>query len=155
MAAAAGSQWRRDGGGHAGLTLLRKLADRAGLTGGLSKALASDRLLSHDRGRVLSDLACAIADGAQAISDFRVMGDQAGLFGPVASVPTVWRTLHEIACGGERTARKVTAAVHAARRAAWAAIEARHGALPPVRAADKVLAGLTAMAISHSFSYMM
>jgi hypothetical protein len=28
------------------------------------------------RGRVLSDLACAIADGARVISDFRVMGDQ-------------------------------------------------------------------------------
>jgi hypothetical protein len=42
-------------------------------------------------GRVLADLACAIADGAQVISDFRVMGDQAGLFGPVASVPALWR----------------------------------------------------------------
>jgi hypothetical protein len=35
----------------------------------------------HDRGRVLADLACAIADGAEVISDFRVMGDQEGLFG--------------------------------------------------------------------------
>jgi len=30
---------------HAGLVLLRGLADRTGLTAGLSKALASDRLL--------------------------------------------------------------------------------------------------------------
>jgi len=28
---------------------------------------------------------------AQVISDFQVMGGQAGLFGPVASVPTLWR----------------------------------------------------------------
>jgi len=48
---------------HAGLALLRALAERTGLTGGLSKALASDRLLVHDRGQVLADLACAIADG--------------------------------------------------------------------------------------------
>jgi len=54
---------------HAGLVLLRALADKTGLTAGLSKALISDRLLVHDRGRVLADLACAIADGAEAISD--------------------------------------------------------------------------------------
>ena len=37
----------------------------------------------HDRGRVLADLACAIADGAEVISDFRVIGDQEDLFGLV------------------------------------------------------------------------
>ena len=61
---------------HAGLALLRHLADKTGLTGGLARALATARLLVHDRGRVLADLACAIADGARVISDFRVMGDQ-------------------------------------------------------------------------------
>jgi hypothetical protein len=78
---------------HAGLVLLRQLADKTGLTGGLSRALATPRLLVHDRGRVLADLACAIADGARVISDFRVMRDQRELFGLVASVPTAWRTL--------------------------------------------------------------
>jgi hypothetical protein len=46
-----------------GLALLRALAGKTGLTGGLSRALASRRLLVHDRGRVLADLACAIAGG--------------------------------------------------------------------------------------------
>jgi len=41
---------------HAGLVLLRQLADATGLSAGLSKALASRRLLVHDRGRVLADL---------------------------------------------------------------------------------------------------
>jgi hypothetical protein len=127
---------------HAGLALLRHLADRTGLTGGLSRALATPRILVHDRGRVLADLACAIADGARVISDFRVMGDQRELFGLVASVPTVWRTLKEIACGGARADRRVTAAVNAARRQAWAQVVARHGALPGVRLADKVLDGV-------------
>jgi hypothetical protein len=36
---------------HAGLALLRQLADKTGLTGGLSRALATPRLLIHDRGR--------------------------------------------------------------------------------------------------------
>src|SRR2546429_3747759 len=87
--------------------------DRA--DGGLSKALASGRLLVHDRGRVLADLACAIADGGEAISDFRVIGDQGELFGLVASVPTVWRALSEIAAGGERTLSRIGKAGHAAR----------------------------------------
>jgi hypothetical protein len=95
-----GTAWSRglevSGGGtgvvsHAGLALLRRLSDVTGLTGGLSGALASRRLVVHGRGGVLADLACATADGARVISDFRVMGDQAGLFGPVASVPTLWR----------------------------------------------------------------
>ena len=115
---------------HAGLALLRHLADKTGLTGGLARALATARLLVHDRGRVLADLACAIADGAQVISDFRVMGDQGELFGLVASVPTVWRTLAEITRGGARADRRITAAVNAARRYAWAQAAARHGALP-------------------------
>ena len=62
---------------HAGLALLRHLADKTGLTGGLSAALATARILVHDRGRVLADLACAIAGGARAISDFQVLADQA------------------------------------------------------------------------------
>jgi hypothetical protein len=130
---------------HAGVALLRALADRTGLTGGLSRALASDRLLVHDRGRVLADLACAIADGAEVISDFRVLGDQEGLFGEVASVPACWRALSEIAAGGQRAAARIDGAVHAARRVAWAAVEARHGALPGVAVADKTLAGVTGL----------
>jgi hypothetical protein len=68
---------------HAGLILLRQLADKTGLTAGLSRALASPRLLIHDRGRVAADLACAIADGGEVISDLWVLTDQKELFGPV------------------------------------------------------------------------
>jgi hypothetical protein len=112
---------------HAGVALLRALSDNIGPTAGLSQALASRRLLVHDRGRVLAGLACAIAGGAEVISDLRVIGDQQDLFGLVASVPTAWRTLDEIARGGERALGKITAAVNAARRRAWAQIAARPG----------------------------
>jgi hypothetical protein len=61
----------------------------------------------------------------------------------VASVPTTWRTLDEIAAGGSQALTRITRAVNAARRQVWAAIEARHGALPGVRIADKVLQGMT------------
>ena len=53
-----GTGWSRGlevtGGGsgvvsHSGLALLRHLADKTGLTGGLSAALATPRILVHDR----------------------------------------------------------------------------------------------------------
>ena len=135
---------------HAGLVLLRRLADATGLTACLSGALASDRLLIHDRGRVLADLACAIADGAGVISDFRVMGDQDELFGLVASVPTCWRALNEIAAGGSRPLARITAAVNASRRRAWAMAAARHGALPGIRIADKTLEQVTCIRLDAS-----
>ena len=126
-----------------GLVVLRRLADKAGLTGGLLEALASERLLICDRGRVLADLGCAIADGSSVISGFRVLADQKELFGLVASVPTTWRTLSEIATGGSQTRGRITAAVAQARCRTWAAAAARHGGLPGVRIADKVLEGVT------------
>jgi len=104
--------------------------------------LATPRLLVHDRGRVLADVACAIAGGARAISDCRVLTDQQELFGPVASVPTVWRTLEEFGAGGQHIQARVTAAVNAARAWAWAAIEGRHDGMPPLRIADKTLPGV-------------
>ncbi len=138
---------------HAGLALLRHLADKTGLTGGLSAALATPRILVHDRGRVAADLACAIADGARVISDFRVMSDQADLFGRVASVPTAWRALAEIARGGARADKRITAAVNTARRHAWAQAAARHGALPGIRLADKTLDGVTCIRLDATVTF--
>ena len=157
-----GSAWANGlevtGGGtgvvsHAGLGLVRLLADKTGLTGGLSRALFSGRVLGHDRGRVLADIACAIADGGRAISDFRVLADQKDAFGQVASVPTAYRTLEEIADGGTRTEKKLTAAVNAARRQAWGQGIARHGKLPGVRVADKTLGGVTCIRLDATVSF--
>jgi len=135
---------------HAGLVLLRGLADKTGLTAGLSRALASNRLLVHDRGRVAVDLACVIADGAEVISGFRILADQPQAHGLVASVPTAWRALSEIAAGGPRMQARITRAVNAARRRAWAAIEARHGAIPGVRVADKMIEGVICIRLDAS-----
>jgi hypothetical protein len=80
-------------------------------------------------------------DGGEVISNFRVMADQQELFGLVASVPTCWRMLKEVAAGGARAQGRVRAAVNAGRRRAWAGIEARHRCIPGVRIADKMLDG--------------
>jgi len=74
------------------------VADLAGtttLTTELSAALDGVRgsRPRHDPGRVLVDLAVAIADGAEAISDIAVLADQPALFGSVASDSTCWRLL--------------------------------------------------------------
>jgi hypothetical protein len=65
------------------------LAEATTLTAELSSALHGVRgpRPRHDPGRVLVDLAVAIADGAEAISDIAVLGDQPALFGAVASDP--------------------------------------------------------------------
>jgi hypothetical protein len=93
-----------DGSGvvsHAGARLLSDLAEQTTLTGQLSMALRglARRRTRHDPGQVLTDLAVAIADGAQCISDIAALVDQPGLFGPVASDTTVWRLLEQL--GGD------------------------------------------------------
>lgn len=106
--------------GHAGARLLCELADGLGLTQGMSAALAStkQRRRGHDRGRVLTDLAVAIADGAASISDLRILADQPALFGSVASVPTAWRALEAV---DDKALERIAQARAAARAQAWAA----------------------------------
>lgn len=74
---------------HAGSRLLADVADRTTLTGQLSEALDRRKPRArHDPGRVLVDMAVAVADGATTISDIAVLADQAALFGAVASDST-------------------------------------------------------------------
>src|SRR6187200_1233999 len=79
---------RADGEGlisHAGAFLLVELADRLGLTAALSKAMAPtrERRSAHDPGVVLRDLAIAIADGGEHVTDLGVLRGQEALFGAV------------------------------------------------------------------------
>jgi hypothetical protein len=105
--------------GHAGARVLSDLSDAAGLTEGLSVAMASTkkRRRGHDRGRVVVDLAVMIADGGDAISDLAVLRDQPELFGAVASTPTAWRTLEAI---DTAALERIAVARAAARKKVWA-----------------------------------
>jgi len=84
---------------HAGTALLAQVADKCGLTRALSAALSERGLRagSHDRGRVIRDLAVMLADGGDCLADLRAVGDQAALFGPVASTSTAFRVIDRIA----------------------------------------------------------
>ena len=127
----------RDVINHAGAAALRLLADRTGLTGGLSRALARRGFLPvHDRGRVLADTAVLIADGGRVMSDLATLRDQVEMYGPIASDPTLWRTLDEI---GEAQRRTISRERAKTRAHVWSLIEARHGAIPPSRVADRDL----------------
>jgi hypothetical protein len=78
--------------GHAGAVLLRKAADQAGLTGGLSAALRkAGTSLLLDRGIVLVSMAAAIALGAASMSDIAVLAHLAPVLGEAPSGPTIRR----------------------------------------------------------------
>jgi hypothetical protein len=105
---------------HAGVGMLREVAESTGLVRGVTNALLDTYrgLPVHAPGRVFTDLACAVADGADAISGIAVLGDRKDLFGPVASMPTTWRLLDRI---DEDHLDRVRSARAAARERAWAA----------------------------------
>jgi hypothetical protein len=80
----------------AGSVAVRLLADRVGLTDGLSAALARRGFSpGHARGQVWVDVAVMLTAGGEAIADIDTLRHQPDLWGPVASAPTVWRTMDE------------------------------------------------------------
>ncbi len=105
---------------HAGVGLLREVAEFTGLQRGVTAALLDTykAVPVHAPGRVFTDLACAVADGADCVSGIGVLGDRKDVFGPVASMPTTWRLLERIDAGHLGRVRSARAA---ARARAWAA----------------------------------
>jgi hypothetical protein len=92
---------RADGEGlvsHAGAFLLVELSDRLGLTTALAEAMAPtrERRSAHDPGVVVRDLAVAVADGGDHVSDLGVLRGQEALFGAVASETTAHRVIKAI-----------------------------------------------------------
>jgi hypothetical protein len=101
----------------AGAVAVRLLADRVGLTEGLSTALARRGFVPvHDRGQVWVDVATMLAAGGEAIADIDTLRHQTAVLGPVASPPTVWRSLDEVTPAALRRVEKVRAKV---RRHVW------------------------------------
>lgn len=91
-----------DGAGvvsHAGSALLVQVADKTGLTRALSSELGELQLRvgSHDRGRVVRDLAVMLADGGDCLADLAAIRDQAALFGHAVSDSTAFRVIDQIA----------------------------------------------------------
>jgi Transposase DDE domain group 1 len=105
---------------HAGVGMLREVAEYTGLNRGVSAVLLDTYkgLPVHAPGRVFTDLACAVADGADCVSGIGTLVDRQDLFGPVASMPTTWRLLERIDAAHLGSVRAARAS---ARARAWAA----------------------------------
>jgi hypothetical protein len=115
---------------HAGMGLLRELADLTGLSAQVTTVLADTYKgpWVYAPGAVFADLAAAVADGADCIDGVgQLCGDREHVFGPKASTTTMWRLvdtrIDAVHLPKVRTARA------AARAEAWAA-----GAAPPAGA---------------------
>jgi hypothetical protein len=108
--------------GHAGAALLGELADRLGLTAALGWQAGRTQTSRHRHGAgaVLRDLAVLLADGGDCLSDLAVLREQPELFGPVASTPTAWRMIEQVACDPDGLAGLRAGRAHA-RAAAWRA----------------------------------
>lgn len=113
----------RDVVSHGGAVVLSRTAERTGLTSALSTALAPWRkpLANHDPGKIVCDLAIALAIGGDCLADVAVLRAEPGVFGSVASDPTVSRLITALAADAPKALAAIGWARAAARTAAWTA----------------------------------
>ena len=127
---------------HTGSIALRMMAERTGLVKHLSKAMVRRSFVPvHDRGQVLADVAVMLADGGEAISDINVLRHQSQVLGPVASAPTVWRTLDQLT---PARLGKIQSARARTRRRVWSLLEAA-GGVPASEVADTDLGSVVVL----------
>jgi hypothetical protein len=107
---------------QAGAVLLWETLEVTGLGRELSAALEQWRAprAVHDPGKIVADLAAAVALGGDCLADIAVLREQPELAGPVASDPVVSRLVSTLAAGGPRALAAIRAARAAARERAWA-----------------------------------
>jgi hypothetical protein len=106
---------------HAGGVLLTAAIGRVGLDVVLSWALAPWRRphAVHDPGKVVLDLAVTLALGGDCLADIALLRSAPGVFGPVASDPTVSRTIDALAADVPAALAAIDTARAAARAKAW------------------------------------
>lgn len=123
--------------GHAGVVLLRRLADRSGLTEALAGVFPAGGPGWRDRAVVFVQLAISIALGARSVAEAEQLAlHHDRMTGPGVSDSTVHRTLD--LCDGDRLAAvaRVRARV---RRAVWSWLSLRPGGFPWLTVAGKYL----------------
>ncbi len=106
---------------QAGAVSLVETMRSAGLDTALSSALSPWRKPSarHDPGKVIADLAIALALGGDCLADVGLLRAEPGVFGQVASDPTVSRTIDALADDAPRALAVIEAARAAARSRVW------------------------------------
>jgi Transposase DDE domain group 1 len=108
--------------GQAGGVLLTDTVRAAGLDVGLSAALAPWRkpLGVHDPAKVVLDLALSLALGGDCLADVALLRAEPGVYGLVASDPTVSRTIAALAKDATAALTAIETARAAARARVWA-----------------------------------
>jgi Transposase DDE domain group 1 len=93
----------------------------SGLDRALSTALLPWRkpMAIHDPGKVICDLAVALALGGDCLADIALLRAELAVFGLVASDPTVSRTIDTLAADAPRALAAIDAARAAARARVW------------------------------------
>jgi hypothetical protein len=106
---------------QAGALLLTQVLHVTGLRRRLSEGLERWRPARaiHDPGKIIADLAVALALGGDCLADVAVLREQPALFGPVASDPVISRLVSQLAREAPRALRAIRAARSAAREQAW------------------------------------
>jgi Transposase DDE domain group 1 len=106
---------------QAGAVLLWETMRVTGLGRGLSAAMRPWRAprAVHDPGKIVADLAAALALGGDCLADIAVLRGQAGLAGPVASDPVVSRLVRSLAADLPQALKAIRDARSAARERAW------------------------------------
>ena len=106
---------------HAGATVLTETVRTLGLDSAMSKALQPWRpeTAVHDPAKVLLDLAVTLAAGGDCLADVAVLRAEPGVFGRVASDPTVSRVIDRLAATPDAALRAIGEARAAARARAW------------------------------------
>ncbi len=108
---------------QAGGLALTETVRASGIDRSLSRALAPWRkpLAVHDPAKVVLDLAVTLTLGGDCLADVAVLRAEPGVYGPVASDPTVSRTIDALAADAPRALAAINTARAAARAHAWAA----------------------------------
>ncbi|MGW2189510.1 IS1380 family transposase [Streptomyces sp. NPDC001719] len=117
---------RVEGGGRgvvsqAGAVLLVETVRKSGLDKAVPAALTpwrKDRAV-HDPGKILLDVALAVALGGDCLADVAVLRAESAVFGPVASDPTVSRRISTLAAAGTRALSALRRARAEARERVW------------------------------------
>jgi len=107
--------------GQAGGVLLTQTVTATGMGRELSGALARWRkpLAVHDPAKVITDLAVMLALGGDCLADVAVLRAEPGVYGPVASDPTISRTIAALAADAPAALKAIDTARAAARARAW------------------------------------
>ncbi|MGW4825247.1 IS1380 family transposase [Streptomyces sp. NPDC004227] len=118
---------RVEGGGRgavsqAGAALLVETVRKSGLDTAISAALAPWRRTRavHDPGKILLDVAFAVALGGDCLSDVSMLRAEPAVFGSVASAPTVSRLVDMLATSGKRALTAIRRARADVREHVWA-----------------------------------